>query len=159
MNAPATLERIVAHHSFTLERTFKAAPAKVWEAFAVKEKKEAWFSDGENWTNERHDMDFRVGGREHNSGKFHGGVSHIFDAMYYDIVPNERMVYTYEMYLDANRISVSLATIEFEPTASGGTRMTLTEQGAFLDGFDNGKQREEGTHGLMDWLVRYVDGE
>ena len=74
-----------------------------------------------------------------------------FDARYYDIVPNERIVYAYEMYLDDKRISVSVAT--FELKADGGrTRLTLTEQGVYLDGFDNGAQREEGTRELLDAL-------
>jgi uncharacterized protein YndB with AHSA1/START domain len=75
-----------------------------------------------------------------------------FDCHYYDIVPNERIVYAYEMYLDDQRISVSVATIEFKPVAKG-TRLVLTEQGAFLDGFDNPKLREEGTRQLMDALA------
>ena len=40
---------------------------------------------------------------------------HRFDSLYYDIVPDERIVYSYEMHLDDKRISVSLATIEFAP--------------------------------------------
>lgn len=150
----------VSHADFTIERTFKSAPDKVFQAFADKSQKEIWFGgDTPDWTNDRHDFDFRVGGKEYNSGRFHGGVSHIFSLTYYDIVPDQRLVYAYEMYLDEKRISVSLATIELEPLASGGTRLTLTEQGAFLDGLDFGAQREEGTQELMNALVRFVDGE
>jgi hypothetical protein len=46
---------------------------------------------------------------------------------------------------------VSLATVELQP-AGDGTRLILTEQGVFLDGMDNVKQREQGTHGLLDKL-------
>ena len=55
------------------------------------------------------------------------------------------------MYIGDRRISVSLATIQFQPGA-GGTRMTLTEQGAFLDGLDDPGEREHGTNVLMDAL-------
>ena len=48
------------------------------------------------------------------------------------------------MHLDEVRISVSLATLELKPAGSG-TRMVYTEQGAFLDGYDDAGQREEGT--------------
>jgi uncharacterized protein YndB with AHSA1/START domain len=61
---------------------------------------------------------------------------HSFNARYQDIVPNERIIYSYDMNLDEKRISVSLATIEFEPAGSG-TKLTITEQGAFLDGYDD----------------------
>ena len=38
-----------------------------------------------------------------------------FEALYQDIVPDERIVYTYEMHLDEPRISVSLSTVELRP--------------------------------------------
>ena len=58
-----------------------------------------------------------------------------YDATYYDIVPDQRLVYTYEMYADDVRISVSLATIEFVKDGDR-TALTWTEQGVYLDGFD-----------------------
>ena len=55
------------------------------------------------------------------------------------------------MYLDGTRISVSLATVEFRPEGAG-TRLIFTEQGAFLDGYDDPAQREQGTRDLLDAL-------
>jgi uncharacterized protein YndB with AHSA1/START domain len=66
-------------------------------------------------------------------------------------VPNERIISTYEMHLDETRISVSLATVELSP-AGKGTRLVYTEQGAFLDGFDDVAGREHGTGKLLDAL-------
>jgi uncharacterized protein YndB with AHSA1/START domain len=66
-------------------------------------------------------------------------------------VPNERIVLTYDMHLDQTRISVSLLTLEFKPSGAG-TRLMLTEQDAFLDGFDNVASREKGTRDLLDNL-------
>jgi uncharacterized protein YndB with AHSA1/START domain len=66
-------------------------------------------------------------------------------------VPDERIVYTYDMNLGDTRISVSLATVEFKP-AGKGTRLIFTEQGAFLDGHDIPAQREQGTGALLDAL-------
>lgn len=48
-------------------------------------------------------------------------------------------------------ISVSLATIQLVPEGSG-TRLSLTEHGDFLDGFDNAEQREQGTNDVLDAL-------
>jgi hypothetical protein len=53
--------------------------------------------------------------------------------------------------MDDKRISVSLATIEIEPSGDG-TRLTYTEQGAFLDGHDDSGSRERGTRDLLDNL-------
>ena len=71
--------------------------------------------------------------------------------MYQDLVPDQRIVYAYDMYLGDARISVSLGTVELEPT-DAGTRLTYTEQGAFLDGLDNPADREHGTRELLEAL-------
>jgi uncharacterized protein YndB with AHSA1/START domain len=153
-----TTERKVTHSTFTIERTFKHPPSKVWSAFATKDAKARWFSGAEDgWVVESWEMDFRVGGKETNISRPKGGPRVAFEARYYDLVPNERLVYTYEMHLDDNRISVSLSTIELRPDGKG-TKLVLTEQGAFLDGFDNPKLREDGTSDLMDKLVAAIDG-
>jgi len=55
------------------------------------------------------------------------------------------------MYLDERKISVSLTT--FELKASGaGTHLRMTEQGAFLDGYDDAGSREKGSKFLLDAL-------
>jgi uncharacterized protein YndB with AHSA1/START domain len=96
-------------------------------------------------------MELRVGGRETSRGGPPGGPVHAFDARYQDIVPNERIIFSYDMHLDDTRISVSLATVELKP-AGRGTRLTFTEQGAFLDGFDDAGGWERGTVELLDAL-------
>ena len=68
-----------------------------------------------------------------------------------DIVPGRRIVYTYEMHADEDRISVSVATVEFRSDGPT-THLRLTEQGVFLDGHDTSAQREEGTRALLDSL-------
>jgi len=41
--------------------------------------------------------------------------------------------------------------------SGGGTRLLLTEQGAYLDGgFDGNAGREKGTHGLIENLEKYL---
>ena len=139
------------HATFTIERTYPVAPAKVFTAFADPAAKARWFKGPDEWTNEKGAFDFREGGRESNRTGPKGGPAHIFECLYYDIVPNERIVYAYEMYFDKRRISVSLTTIEFKP-ADGGTKLVFTEQGVFLDGLDDAKGREEGSNWLLDKL-------
>ena len=147
----------VTHSTFSLERTYDASPSRVFAAFADPEQKRQWFTGPEEWTLDAFEVDFRVGGREVNRGGLKtGGPIHGFEAVYYDIVPDERIVYAYDMYLDDQRISVSLTTIELEP-AGDGTRLTLTEQGAFLDDFDDPSLRERGTRALLEALAAHVE--
>ncbi len=90
----------------------------------------------DEWESGEYELDFRAGGQEHESGGPAGGPVHTYDALYQDIVPDQRFIMSYEMHLDETRISVSLATVELEPEGAD-TRLTFTEQGAFLDGFDD----------------------
>ena len=51
---------------------------------------------------------------------------------------------------------MSVATVELVAEGTG-TRLTLTEQGAYLDGLDQPSQREKGTTELMDKLGSALD--
>lgn len=151
-------ERSVEHGTFTIERKFDVAPARVFAAWAEPKAKAIWFAGPAGpWKQQLRQMDFRIGGRERVRGEFAGGRVSDFDASYHDIVTNRRIVYSYTMHVDEKRISVSLATIEFEPAGGGATRLILTEQGAFLDGgFDGSAGREQGTRGLLDNLQNFL---
>jgi uncharacterized protein YndB with AHSA1/START domain len=143
--------RSVVHAIFSLERVYNASPALVFRALSDQAAKARWFEGGNGWTMLEREMDVRPGGRERVSGRWASGVVTTFDAVYFDVVPNRRLVYGYEMRLDARKISVSLATIELAP-AGAGTRLKLTEQGAFLDGYDDAGSREHGSGLLLDRL-------
>jgi uncharacterized protein YndB with AHSA1/START domain len=145
-------KRSVTHATFVIERTYPASPARVFAAFASRAAKLRWFSGPPEWGASDHELDFRVGGRERVSGGPKGGPVHHFEALYQDIVPDQRIITSYEMRFDDKRISVSLATLELEP-AGTGTRLTYTEQGAFLDGYDDAGAREHGTRGLLEQLA------
>jgi uncharacterized protein YndB with AHSA1/START domain len=148
-------KRSTTHATFVIERDFKAPPAKVFDAFANPQSKAKWFGGPDEWEKSNHKLDFRVGGKESVSGGPPGGTVHHYTAEYWDIVPNERIVSSYEMHMDARRISVSLATMEFKTNASG-TRFVLTEQGVFLDGYDDAGERERGTRELLAQLETYL---
>lgn len=144
-------DRSVTHTTFVIERTYPVSPRAVFAAFAEPTLKERWFTMPPDWVDTQHTLDFRVGGRESNRGGPAGGPVHLFDARYQDIVENERIVYAYDLYIDEQRVSVSLATIELTGVGTG-TRMTFTEQGAFLDGLEDPAEREHGTNLMVDAL-------
>jgi uncharacterized protein YndB with AHSA1/START domain len=150
--ATETGVRSVVHAAFHLERTYDAPVARVWRALTDEQAKQKWFGGPPDRCQllERH-MDVRVGGSERWKGRWEGGLVSTFDATYHDVIPNERLIYSYVMHLDAKKISVSLATLQLK--AEGGrTMLQVSEQGAFLDGYDDAHSREQGTGHLLDAL-------
>ena len=150
------MKRSTTHATFVIERDFKHAPAKVFDAFANPKSKAQWFGGPEEWAKFNEAFDFRVGGKESVSGGPVGGAVHHYNATYWDIVPNERIVSSYEMHINDRRISVSLASMEFNANGSG-TRFVLTEQGIFLDGYDDAGERERGTLELLSQLEAFLN--
>ncbi|MFD1952988.1 SRPBCC family protein [Paenibacillus thailandensis] len=138
------IQRSTNHSTFRIERIYRAAPERVFAAWSDRGAKARWFTPAEIF-------DFRVGGREYSRGGPSSGPVYTFDAYYQEIVPNERLVYTYSMDQGETRISVSVATVEIVPDGDG-TKLIFTEQGTFLDGHDTPEQREHGTNILLDLL-------
>ena len=150
-------ERSAVHSSFVIERTYDATPARVFAAFSDPEAKNRWFVGGDGWGTDAYQLDFRVGGAETYRGR-HGDMAVTFDARYYDIVPDERIVWAYDMHMDGDRISVSLSTIELRPEGDG-THLVFTEHDTFLDGHEQPGPREEGTRELLGSLEKELQNQ
>ena len=148
----------VHHDTFVIERTFPSPPSKVFRALTDPVAKAQWFLPPGGWESSGYRFDCRVGGSEHLESRPPGEVPHVYDAVYHDVLPDRRVIFSYDMRLGEQHLSVSLTTIELVPVA-GGTRMAFTEQGAFLDGDPGGvASRVEGTHSLLDNLGRALVG-
>lgn len=147
------MERSVTHATFTIERNFPAPPERVFAAFADPAKKRRWFAENDEYTAEEFGMDFRVGGFERK--RFHVKAGFVCEnvTVYQDIVPGRRIVFAYTMSIGENRISSSQATVELLPEGKG-TNLVFTEQGAFFEGADGPKMREQGWSLLFDNLAR-----
>jgi uncharacterized protein YndB with AHSA1/START domain len=145
-------ERSTEHATFVIERSYPAAPARVFAAWAEPAVKLRWFNGPSEWHDEGYTLDFRIGGREHLRTGPVGGAVHRYDCEYREIAPGQRIVYCYDMHIGEARISVSLATVEFLAQGSG-TLLRFTEQVVFLDGYADAGSRERGTRELLDKLA------
>ena len=148
----------VTHGTFVIERNYPTTPERVFAALADPKKKRRWYAAGESSEVEEFEMDFRVGGNERTQRRFKEGTPFpgtllINHTNYQDIVPNRRVVLAYTMTLGERRISASLATFELVPTEKG-TDLIFTEQGAYFEGADGPKMREDGWRKLLESLAK-----
>ena len=153
------------HGSFIIERRYSAAPERVFAAWSDPKAKRAWFAEGEGWDIKSYELDFREGGKETSRYRFEKGQETFGEETWFgnetvfdEIIPNERIIYTYAMDRNGARFSISLASVEFSK-ADKGTRLILTEHGAFFDGADGIKMREQGWQELLGKLDEYLSKE
>jgi uncharacterized protein YndB with AHSA1/START domain len=133
----------VLHGTFRLEFEVAADPANVFAAYADPAVRQTWFRMPAEPGTGYHELDFRVGGGEVARGAFApaGRLERMeYRSRFLDIRDGQWIVLGYEFTLDDVRRWVSQVTIEFGPAPDGGTRITHTEQYAFLVRTGDGKQ-------------------
>lgn len=138
------------HTDFVIEREFAAPPEAVFQAWADPQAKRRWSDCHAEHTTE-YRLDFRPLGRETHQVVYPDGRVQRIDKVFFDIVAGQRIVFAYDIRLDERRLSVSLVTVEFFASRRG-TRMTYTEQLAYLDGHEDRAQRLRGTEESLDRL-------
>lgn len=150
-------ERSVAHGDFTIERIYPTSPERVFAAWASESAKNQWFGEGDDFLapTDLYILDFRVGGHERLEGSLPDGRKFSYDGIFHDIVPDRRIIASYDVSINGHRNSVSLMTVDFMDETTG-TRLVLTEQGAFLDGLDSNDQRQEGALDSLNKLGEYL---
>ena len=111
-------ERSTEHGTIVIERSYPAPPPRVFAAWAsMRGEVEVVRAAGAR--PDGLELDFRIGGAERFDAEGPDGARYTYLALYQDIVLDERIVYTYEMYRDDDRISVSVSTVELEPPTAG----------------------------------------
>lgn len=144
------------HASFTIERRYAQPPATVFAAIADAGARRRWLVEGEGFTVEYFRPDFAVGGFDRSGFRYQSGPLITNDTVYLDILEGRRIMFAYAMTLDGVPMSSSLVSVTLKAEGAG-TTLTLTEQGAYLPGFDDVAGREHGTRELMEALGREID--
>ena len=140
---------VLIEPSLTLKRRLKAAPASVYAAWTDPEKIVKWFGPDAGPV-EQADLDVRVGGRYSVTFRTENGEQHHVSGVYREVVPNEKLVFSWAWRSTPER--ESLVTVLIAPE-SGGSLLTLHQEKFFDE-----KARDDHRHGwtgCLDKLVLY----
>lgn len=129
--------------SLTIKRRFNAPPAKVFSAWIDPEKVKRWMGPGEVKALNV-ESDPRVGGRYRWIMQAPDGQQHDVSGSYREVVPNEKLVFTWAWKSTPER--QSLVTVTFKDDG-GGTLMTLHHEQFFDD--DARDRHNQGWEGAM----------
>jgi len=136
--------------SLTIKRRFNAPPAKVFSAWTDAQKVKRWMGPGEVQVLSA-ETDARTGGRYHWVMKAPNGEEHDVSGVYREVVPNEKLVFTWAWKSTPERESV--VTLTFKPDGTG-TLMTLTHE-QFFD--EEARDRHQyGWNGAMEKLEKFL---
>jgi uncharacterized protein YndB with AHSA1/START domain len=135
--------------SLTIKRRFKAPPAKVYAAWTDPEKVKGWMGPGEVKAKSA-ESDLRVGGRYHWVMVAPSGQELDVRGVYREIVPNEKLVFTWSWLSAPER--ESLVTVLLKPDGDG-TLLTLTHEQFFDE--DARDQHNNGWNGALDKMEKY----
>lgn len=132
--------------SLTLVRRIKASPAKIYAALTSPEQLARWWRPDAGPVLKA-EVDVRVGGRFRIVFRTQDGAEHSSRGEYREVVPNQRLVFTWES--ESHREQVSIVTIALRSIAEG-TELTLTHAG-FADTAERDEHRD-GWNGAFDHL-------
>jgi uncharacterized protein YndB with AHSA1/START domain len=144
-------QQSILHTNFVINRQFKAPPKRVFSAWGDPEIKRRWSDCHAGLSDNDYSLDFRPGGIEMHRVVYPNGAVQRIEKRFFDIVPDARIIFGYDIQLDARCLSVSLVTVQFEPNRAG-TRMLMTEYIAYLDGHEDLEARIRGTNDGLDRL-------
>ena len=144
---------------------FAAPPQQLWPMFAELPLRKRWVRMPGPSRTATHELDFRVGGGERLTNTFTSGdtVEHLENrSTFHDIVPNERIISSYEALVAEILRWVALVRVDLSPNAEGGTHLEWTEQYTFVHlstpgGVDHVKHLIGGTRLRLNGLVAALE--
>ena len=139
----------------TIKRIFAASVEKVYEAWTEPAKLMQWFSPNIRWRTPKVDFELVAGGKHDITLRHSDGDEMRILGRYVEILPNERISFTWNFKGGDSEAEESLVTVEFRAT-TGGTELTLTHD---RQNDPNEKaQAEQGWSGMMELLESFLTG-
>ena len=140
----------VTKPSLTIKRRFKAPPGKVFAAFTDPEKVKHWMGPGQVKAI-RAEGDARPGSRYRWVMQAPDGEEHDVSGVYREVVPNEKLVFTWAWKTTPER--ESLVTVLLTPDGDG-TLLTLMHEQFFDE--DARDRHQGGWNGALDKMAIFL---
>ena len=149
---PTPQPSAAAKPSLTLKRRLNARPEKVYAAWTDPEKIAHWWGPADTVAGSiRAEMDVRVGGRFRLSFKTGDGEYHEVGGVYQEVVPNQRLVFSWAWHSTPERESLVAISLRAD---RDGTLLTLRHEQFFDQAARDGHER--GWTGTLDTLEKYL---
>lgn len=137
--------------SLQIVRRYQAAPEKVWHALTQPQALKQWMGPSDDFKCPIAEVDLKVGGRYHIGMQSPDGEMHNVSGVYREIVPNQKLVYTWAWKSTPER--ESLVTIALR-AVDGGTELTLTHEQFFDQAARD--HHNQGWQGCLARLEQFV---
>ena len=141
---------VAAKPSLTLKRRLNAAPEKVYAAWTQPAQLAKWFGPDAGPVLSA-ETDVRAGGRFHIVFRSEDGEKHDVSGTYQEVVPNEKLKFTWQWITLPER--QSLVTILIKADGDGAI-LTLIHEQFFDEAARDG--HEWGWNGALDKLERLI---
>ncbi len=141
-----------AAEKLVLVRTFNAPIERVYAAWTDAEQMKRWFAPGDMSVPQA-EADVREGGRYRVQMQETGsdGAFHTTGGVYREVVPNERLVFTWKW--EGSELE-TLVTLNFKALSANETELTLTHEG--FDNEDTRKKHAQGWGGCLANLESFL---
>lgn len=146
----------ITHATMVLERTYKAAPARVFAAWESVKAREQWAAPNDNVRVRYTEADFREGGLDVTACVESDGKTFDTRNFYLSIERETRIVFTEQIFQEGFQLSAAIVSVEFE-AAGAGTRQVVTLQIASFVGDDMVHGYDQGWTAALDQLAKLVE--
>jgi uncharacterized protein YndB with AHSA1/START domain len=143
----------IAHATIVMERTYNAAPQRVFNAWADVEARKRWSVPAENIRIEYEAADFREGGRDISRCIEPDNEDYVAAVTYIDIKRDRRIAFVEDVTHGAKRVSAALISVELKAKGAA-THLLLTMQIASFDGADMEAGYQFGWNAALDNLAK-----
>ena len=132
-------------------RHLKATPEKVWRALTQPEALKQWMGPADDFKCPVAETDLKVGGRYHIGMQSPDDEMHNVSGVYREVVPNQKLVYTWAWKSTPERESLVTIALRAE---NGGTELTLQHE-QFFDS-EARDRHNQGWQGCLARLENFV---